>query len=146
LDFFYNPGCPGQLTRTTTNPRTHWILCKPSRLVRHHGGDRRAHWDLNPGCRGKETLPRPLGHKPRCKYLDVLPTLEVTCLVTLIVISRSLGCVFGALIILEIILYFLYKAYHVQVGPSIKRTILLFLKFIWYLCLGDSGLKSHFML
>jgi hypothetical protein len=63
------------------------------------------------------------------KYLDVLPTLEVTCL-GLIVISRSLGCGFGALIILEIILYFLYKAYHVQVGPSIKRTILLFLKFI----------------
>jgi len=36
--FFGNPGCPGQLTRTTTNPRTHWTPCKPSRQVRHRAG------------------------------------------------------------------------------------------------------------
>jgi len=39
--FLYNLGCPGQLTRTTTNPRTHWTPCKPNRQVRHRGGDRR---------------------------------------------------------------------------------------------------------
>jgi len=64
--FFDNLGCPGQLTRTTTNPRTHWTSCKPSRQVRHRGGDRRACWGLNPGCIGREILPRPLGYKPRC--------------------------------------------------------------------------------
>jgi hypothetical protein len=64
--FFGNPGCSGQLTRTTTNPRTHWTPCKPSRQVRHRGDDRRARWGSNPGDRGKETLPLPLGHKPRC--------------------------------------------------------------------------------
>jgi hypothetical protein len=64
--FFGNSGCPGQLMRTTTNPRTHWTPCKPSRQVRHHGGDRRTRWDSNPCDRGKETLPLPLGHKPRC--------------------------------------------------------------------------------
>jgi hypothetical protein len=63
--FFCNPGCPGQLTRTTTNLRTHWTPCKPSRQVRHRGGDRRARWGSNPGDRGNETLPLPLGHKPR---------------------------------------------------------------------------------
>jgi hypothetical protein len=54
--FFYfdNPGCPGQLTRTTTNPRIHWTLCKPSRQVRHRGDNKHACWDLNPGCRGRE--------------------------------------------------------------------------------------------
>jgi hypothetical protein len=38
--FFGNPGCPGQFTRTTTNPS-------------------------NPGNRDKETLPLPLSQKPR---------------------------------------------------------------------------------
>jgi len=61
--FLGNPGCPGQLTRATTNPRTHWTPCKPSRQVRHHGGDRRACWGSNLGERGKETLPLPLSHK-----------------------------------------------------------------------------------
>jgi len=64
--FFGNPGCPGQLTRTTTNPRTHWTPCKPSRQVRHRGGNKYVRWDSNPCDRGKETLPLPLGHKPRC--------------------------------------------------------------------------------
>jgi hypothetical protein len=58
------------------------------------------------------------------KYLDALPTLEVACL-DLIVISRSLGCGFGALIILETILYSYVKSI-----MCIKRAILLFLKFI----------------
>jgi hypothetical protein len=52
--------------RTTTNPLIHWTPCKPSRQVRHRGGDRRVCWGSNPGDRGKETLPLPLGHKPRC--------------------------------------------------------------------------------
>jgi hypothetical protein len=30
--FFGNQGCPDQLMRTTTNPQTHWIPCKPNRL------------------------------------------------------------------------------------------------------------------
>jgi hypothetical protein len=64
--FFFNLGCPDQLTPITTNPRIHWTPCKPSRQVRHRGGDRRARWDSNPGDRGKETLPLPLGQKPRC--------------------------------------------------------------------------------
>jgi len=38
--FFYNPGCPGQLARTTTIPRVYWTSCKPSRQVRHREGDR----------------------------------------------------------------------------------------------------------
>jgi hypothetical protein len=75
--FFGNPGCPGQLTRTTTNPRTHWTPCKPSRQVRHRGGDRRARWGSNPGDRGKETLPLPLGHKPRCNNLISLLGLMI---------------------------------------------------------------------
>jgi len=68
LSFFCNPRCPGQLTRTTTNPRTHWTPCKPSRQVRHRGGDRRARWGSNPGDRGKKTLYLPLGHKPQCFF------------------------------------------------------------------------------
>jgi len=59
-------GCSSQLTRTTTNPQTHWTPCKPSRQVRHRGDDRRAHWDLNLGCIGREIVSRPLGYKPRC--------------------------------------------------------------------------------
>jgi hypothetical protein len=47
--FFDNPGCPGQLARTTTIPRVYWTSCKPSRQVRHRGGDRRAHGELNSG-------------------------------------------------------------------------------------------------
>jgi len=39
--FIYNPRCPGQLTRTTTNPRAHWTSCKPSKQIKHRGGDRR---------------------------------------------------------------------------------------------------------
>jgi len=49
--FFFNPRCPGQLTRTTTNPRTHWTPYKPSRQVKHRGDDRRARWGSNPGGR-----------------------------------------------------------------------------------------------
>jgi len=41
--FFDNPGCPGQLTRTTTNPRAYWTSCKPNRKVRHRRGDRLVH-------------------------------------------------------------------------------------------------------
>ena len=63
--FFGNPGCPGQLTRTTTNPRTHWTPCKPSRQVRYRGDDRRARWDSNPGDKDKKTLSLLLGHKSR---------------------------------------------------------------------------------
>ena len=54
--FFGNPGYPGQFTCTTTNSRTHWTPCKPSRQVRHRGGDRRVRWGSNPGDRGKENL------------------------------------------------------------------------------------------
>jgi len=64
--FFYNPWYSGQLTRITTNPRIHWTPCKPSRQVRHRGGDRRTRWDLNPRCIGRKTLPRSLGYQPRC--------------------------------------------------------------------------------
>jgi len=32
--------------------------CKPSRQVRHHGVDRRARWDSNPGDRGKAAGPQ----------------------------------------------------------------------------------------
>jgi hypothetical protein len=70
--FFFNPRCPGQLTRTTTNPRTHWTPCKPSRQVKHRGDDRRARWGSNPGDRDKETLSLPLGHKPRCNSWSFL--------------------------------------------------------------------------
>ena len=38
--FFDDPRCPGQLTRTTTNPRTYWTSCKPSRQVKHRKDDR----------------------------------------------------------------------------------------------------------
>jgi len=43
LFFFDNLGCPGQLTRTTTNPRAYWTSCKPNRQVRYRGGDRLVH-------------------------------------------------------------------------------------------------------
>ena len=68
--FFCNPGCPGQLTRTAINPRIHWTPCKPSRQVRHRGGDRRARWGSNLGDKDKETLPLPLGYKLRCNIHD----------------------------------------------------------------------------
>jgi hypothetical protein len=74
--FFGNSGCLDQLTRTTINPRIHWTPCKPSRQVRHHGDDRRARWGSNPGDRGKETLPLPLGHKPRCSAHGFLLLLQ----------------------------------------------------------------------
>jgi hypothetical protein len=73
--FFGNPRCPGQLTRTTTNPRTYWTPCKPSRQVRHRGSDMRARWGSNPSDRGKETLSLPLGHKPRCGGWVVVPSV-----------------------------------------------------------------------
>jgi len=41
--FFDNLGCPGQLTRTTTNSRAYWTSCKPNRQVRYRGGDRLVH-------------------------------------------------------------------------------------------------------
>jgi hypothetical protein len=63
--FFYNSGCPGQSTRTTTNPRAHWTPCKPSRQVRYRGSDKYARWGLNSGCRSRKTL-SPLGYKHRC--------------------------------------------------------------------------------
>jgi len=47
--YFDNPGCPGQLARTTTIPRVYWTSCKPSRQVRHRGGDMRAHGGSNSG-------------------------------------------------------------------------------------------------
>jgi hypothetical protein len=54
--FLYSPGCPGQLTRTTTNPRTYWTPCKPSRQVKHRRDNMRAQkesiWMLR-----KETSP-----------------------------------------------------------------------------------------
>jgi hypothetical protein len=64
--FIYNPGCPGQLTRTTTNPRIHWTPCKSSKQVRHCGGDRRAHRESNLGVEVRNSLPRPLGHDLKC--------------------------------------------------------------------------------
>jgi hypothetical protein len=70
--FFCNPGCPGQLTRTTTNPRTYWIPCKPSRHVRYNGSDRRARWGSNPDNKDKKTLSLLLDHKPRCCLLYFL--------------------------------------------------------------------------
>jgi hypothetical protein len=39
---FDSPGCPGQLARTVSNPRTYWTPCKPSRQVRHCGNNMRA--------------------------------------------------------------------------------------------------------
>ena len=47
--FFDNPGYPDQLARTTTIPRVYWTSCKPSRQVRHRGGDKRAHGGSNLG-------------------------------------------------------------------------------------------------
>jgi len=41
------PGYPGQLARTTTIFRVYWTSCKPSRQVRHRGGDRHAHRGSN---------------------------------------------------------------------------------------------------
>jgi hypothetical protein len=55
--YFDNPGCPGQLARTTTIPRVYWTSCKPSRQVRHRGGDMRAHGGSNSGrVQGKPHL------------------------------------------------------------------------------------------
>jgi hypothetical protein len=53
--FFFNSACPGQFTRTTTNPWTHWTPCKPSRQVKHRGGDRRA-LRLEPRWQRQENL------------------------------------------------------------------------------------------
>ena len=61
-----NPKCPGQLTRTTTNPRTHWTPYKPSRQVRHCGGDRRAQRRSNLGAEARNSLPGPLSHDLKC--------------------------------------------------------------------------------
>ena len=80
--FFFYPGCPGQLTRTTTNLRTHWTPCKLSRQVRHREGDRRARWGSNPGDRGKETLHLPLGHKPQCFFFFLL--FLICCMVVVV--------------------------------------------------------------
>jgi len=90
--FFDNSGCPGQLTRTTTNLWTHWTPCKPSRQVRHRGDDRHAHWGLNSGSRGRETLPVPLAtslgakletsccccREYQCSYFFLLPEFVFT--------------------------------------------------------------------
>ena len=78
--FFGNSGCLGQFTRTTTNLRTHWTPCKPSRQVKHHGDDRRARWGSNPGDRGKETLPLPLDQKAsvQCTWL-LAPAASCNC-------------------------------------------------------------------
>ena len=54
--FFDNPGCPSQFTRATTNSRIHWTSCKPSKYVRHRGGDKRAQWGWTLMQR-KETSP-----------------------------------------------------------------------------------------
>jgi hypothetical protein len=67
--FFDNLGCPDQLTYTTTNPRTHWTSCKPSRQVRLRDGDRHVHKGSNLGCRGREFLPGPLSHEPGCTIM-----------------------------------------------------------------------------
>jgi hypothetical protein len=72
--FFFNLGCPGQLTRTTTKSQIHWTPCKPSRQVRHREGDRCACWGSNPDDRGKKTLPLPLGQKPRCTIIYLYKT------------------------------------------------------------------------
>jgi hypothetical protein len=61
-----NPKCPGQLTRTTTNPRTHWTPYKPSKQVRHCGGDRRAQRRSNLGAEARNSLPGPLSHDLKC--------------------------------------------------------------------------------
>jgi hypothetical protein len=47
--FFYNSRCSCKLARTTTISRVYWTSCKPSRQVRHHGGNRRAHEGSNSG-------------------------------------------------------------------------------------------------
>jgi hypothetical protein len=52
--FFYNLGYPDQLTCTTTNSRTHWTSCKPSRQARHRGDDWRAHKDSKLECRDRK--------------------------------------------------------------------------------------------
>jgi hypothetical protein len=64
--FLGNLRCSVQFMYITTNLRIHWTPCKSSRQVRHREDDKRARWDSNPGDRGKETLPLPLGYKPRC--------------------------------------------------------------------------------
>jgi len=64
--FFFNLGCPGQLTRTTINSCAHWTSCKPSEHVRHCGGDRRAQWDFNPGAEERNKSLPPLGYNLKC--------------------------------------------------------------------------------
>jgi len=64
--FFFNSGCPAQLTRTTTNFQAHWTFCKPSEHVRYRGGDRRAQWSLNPGAEEGNKSLQPLGHNLKC--------------------------------------------------------------------------------
>jgi len=70
--FFCNPGCPGQLTRTTTNSRAHWTSCKPSEHVRHRGNDKCAQWNLNPDAeKGNKPLP-PLGYNLKCNIRIII--------------------------------------------------------------------------
>jgi len=45
--YIYNPGCPGQLMRTTTNSRINWTPYKPSVHVKHCEDDRHAQKELN---------------------------------------------------------------------------------------------------
>jgi hypothetical protein len=70
--FFFNPGCLGQLTRTTTNFQTHWTLCKPSKLVKHCEDIRRVYWSSNSSDKNKKTLFLTLGHKRWCFFLDLI--------------------------------------------------------------------------
>ena len=56
LFFFDNPGCPGQLTRTTTNPSAYWTSCKPSRQVRHCRDDRLVLLMIEPRTFAKTSL------------------------------------------------------------------------------------------
>jgi len=65
--FFDNPGCPGQLTCITTNPRIHWTPCKINRQVRYREGDMRAQKKSNLDAEKKnKSLPWPLGHDLKC--------------------------------------------------------------------------------
>ena len=130
--FFYNPGCPGQLMRTTTNSRTHWTPCKHSRQVRHRVGNRRARWGLNQGCRDRETLPRPLGHKPRCLFSH---WLNIICLCVPM-------CYFPQLLILWFKVKIVYKndKWFIIVWKN-NINYLLELYYIYSSCLAASQIK-----
>jgi hypothetical protein len=69
--FFDLRGCPGQLARTTTNLTAHWTPCKPSKHVRHRGGDRRAHEDSNQE-RQEETSPSYRRARPSVLFFIII--------------------------------------------------------------------------